>query len=139
MHPYLCFSRQSADPITVRATQPCGAWGSLFNKNFGFIIAGEFSNAVTDCGTYVNGVGQGVRYEGTYTLDGSHPNLCNCDTDWLDYENWDSATKKAYLTFAKSSMDTLQVHFPFPLHMTDDSEEPPWKIGNSTAGSTRCR
>ncbi|KAJ7751165.1 glycoside hydrolase superfamily [Mycena olivaceomarginata] len=95
MHLYLCFSRQSADPITVRATQPCCAWGSLFNNtmsNFGFIVAGEFSNAVTDCGTYVNGVGQGARYEGTYTLDGSHPN----------------STKKAYLTFAKGSMDMLQ-------------------------------
>ncbi|KAJ7837018.1 glycoside hydrolase family 5 protein [Mycena olivaceomarginata] len=126
MHPYLCFSGQSADPITARATQPCGAWGSLFNNtmsNFGFIVAGEFSNAVTDCGTYVNGVGQGTRYEGTYTLDGSHPNLGNCDTDWLDYENWDSATKKAYLTFAKSSMDALQNWFFWT-----------WKIGNSTAG-----
>jgi hypothetical protein len=144
MHPYLCFSGQSADPITARATQPCGAWGSLFNNtmsNFGFIVAGEFSNAVTDCGTYVNGVGQGTRYEGTYTLDGSHPNLGNCDTDWLDYENWDSATKKAYLTFAKSSMDALQVRFPFPFistmilrNRTQNWFFWTWKIGNSTAG-----
>ncbi|KAF7360227.1 Glycoside hydrolase [Mycena venus] len=107
-------------------TNPCDQWGALFNntmRDFGFIVAGEFSNAVVDCGLYVNGVNLGTRYEGTYTLDGQHPNLGNCTTDWLDYENWDDTTKAAYKTLAKSSMDALQNWFFWT-----------WKIGNSTAG-----
>jgi glucan 1,3-beta-glucosidase len=44
--------------------------GGLVNTSmseFGFTIVGEFSNAVTDCGLFLNGVGMGSRYEGTYT------------------------------------------------------------------------
>ncbi|KAJ7238808.1 glycoside hydrolase superfamily [Mycena haematopus] len=127
MHPYLCFQTQDPDPITKRTGDPCGAWGGLFNTtmvDFGFIVAGEWSNAVTDCGLYVNGVGQGVRYEGTFTGDGNtYPVLGNCETDWLDYQNWNATTKAAYMTFAQSSMDALQNWFFWT-----------WKIGNSTAG-----
>ncbi|KAF7338687.1 Glycoside hydrolase [Mycena venus] len=126
MHPYLCFQGQSADPITQRKDQPCDAWGAEFNNtmtSFGFVVAGEFSNAVVDCGLYVNGVGLGTRFEGTYHLDGDHPNLGDCATDWLDWEHWNDTTKAAYKTFAKSSMDALQNWFFWT-----------WKIGNSTAG-----
>ncbi|KAJ7184284.1 exo-beta-1,3-glucanase [Mycena filopes] len=119
-HPYLCFGGQSTAPINTYSAQPCNQWGDSFNStmaNFGFIVAGEFSNAVTDCGLY------GVRYEGTYTDGGSWPKLGNCATDWLDYQNWDAPTKKAYNTFAKASMDALQNWFFWT-----------WKVGNSTAG-----
>ncbi|KAJ7771675.1 glycoside hydrolase family 5 protein [Mycena metata] len=125
-HPYLCFQGQSTNPISSYLTTPCDVWGGSFNNtmgNFGFIVAGEFSNAVTDCGLYVNGVNQGVRYEGTYISDGPWPTLGNCTTDWLDYQNWSPATKKSYITFAKASMDALQNWFFWT-----------WKVGNSTAG-----
>lgn len=122
-HPYLCFSNQKTDPITTYGDTPCNAWGGNINStmaNFGFIVAGEFSNAVTDCGLYVNGVGQGVRYEGSYTSGGPWPSLGNCTTDWLDYPNWDTPTKDAYKTFAKASMDALQVCCPSLLFLTAD-------------------
>ncbi|KAJ7491298.1 exo-beta-1,3-glucanase [Mycena latifolia] len=130
LHPYLCFSTQSTSPITTYTDTPCNSWGGQFNAtmaNFGFVVAGEFSNAVTDCGLYVNGVGQGVRYEGTYTSGGPWPDLGNCDTDWLDYPNWDNATKTAYKTFAMASMDALQNWFFWT-----------WKVGNSTAGKVEA-
>ncbi|KAJ7461029.1 glycoside hydrolase family 5 protein [Mycena galericulata] len=125
-HPYLCFSDQSTAPISSYATSPCNSWGSEINStmsDFGFIVAGEFSNAVTDCGLYVNGVGQGVRYEGTYDQGGPWPDLGNCTTDWLEYQNWSAATKNSYKTFAMASMDALQNWFFWT-----------WKVGNSTAG-----
>ncbi|KAJ7197147.1 exo-beta-1,3-glucanase [Mycena pura] len=125
-HPYLCFSGQSTKPITSYGTTPCDTWGGQINStmsNFGFIVAGEFSNAVTDCGLYVNGVGQGIRYEGSYISGGPWPDLGNCDTDWTNWEQWSNGTKQAYMTFAKASMDALQNWFFWT-----------WKIGNSTAG-----
>nr|GAT59625.1 glycoside hydrolase [Mycena chlorophos] len=124
-HPYLCFT-QSAAPITTYSTTPCSAWGGEINSTmgaFGLIVAGEFSNAVTDCGLYVNGVGQGVRYEGTYDSGGPWPVIGNCTTDWLNYQEWSSGTKAAYLAFAEASMDALGNWFFWT-----------WKIGNSTAG-----
>ncbi|KAF8205271.1 glycoside hydrolase superfamily [Mycena galopus ATCC 62051] len=127
MHPYLCFTSQTNAPIDSQTATPCTSWGGLFNTtmaDFGFIVAGEWSNAITDCGLYVNGVGQGTRYEGTFPgSPGQWPVMGNCTTDVLDYQSWNATTKAAYMTFAQSSMDALQNWFFWT-----------WKIGNSTAG-----
>ncbi|KAJ7261309.1 glycoside hydrolase superfamily [Mycena haematopus] len=108
MHPYLCFQGQSADPIAARTAQPCQSWGQLFNDtmaDFGFIVAGEWRHALRG------------------TFPGGFPSLGNCTTDWLNWQEWDAATKASYMTFAQSSMDALQNWFFWT-----------WKIGNSSAG-----
>jgi len=74
---------------------------------FGLTGAGEFSNAVTDCGLWVNGVGLGTRYEGTYT-PGTWPVVGNCST-WTDWQKWNSTMKASIQQFALASMDALQV------------------------------
>ena len=109
-HPYLCFNGQSSASMSTYAQTPCTTWGGLVNTSmgaFGYTIAGEFSNAVTDCGLFLNGVDLGSRYEGTYTT-GVWPPIGNCST-WTDYENYDNATKAAILQFTLASMDALQV------------------------------
>jgi len=72
---------------------------------FGLTAAGEFSNAVNDCALYLNGVGIGSRFDGTY---GGTARIGSC-TPWNDYENYDAATKSSIRQFALSSMDGLQV------------------------------
>ncbi|KDR81484.1 hypothetical protein GALMADRAFT_239455 [Galerina marginata CBS 339.88] len=124
-HPYLCFNGQSAAPISTYATTPCSTWGGLVNTSsgaFGLTNAGEFSNAVTDCGLFLNGVGLGTRYEGTYP--GVWPKMGSC-TPWTDWQNYDSATKQAIRQFALASMDALQDYFFWT-----------WKIGNSSVSGT---
>ena len=109
-HPYLCFDTQSSAAMSTYARTPCTTWGGLVNTSmgaFGLSTAGEFSNAVTDCGLFLNGVGLGTRYEGTYT-PGVWPVVGNCSV-WTDYQNYSNATKAAILQFALSSMDALQV------------------------------
>jgi glucan 1,3-beta-glucosidase len=121
-HPYLCFNGQSSASMSTYAKTPCTSWGGLVNTSmstFGFTIAGEFSNAVTDCGLFLNGVGLGSRYEGTYTA-GVWPPIGNCST-WTDYENYDDATKADILQFALASMDALQVAFhPMYFYLPSD-------------------
>ncbi|KAI5122037.1 hypothetical protein M0805_006022 [Coniferiporia weirii] len=120
-HPYLCFSTQSPNPLSSFVDTPCTAWASNMNNSmsaFGLSAAGEFSNAVNDCGLYVNGVNLGTRYEGTYT--GNWPVIGSCD-DWLDFENWNDTVKQDYKSLALSSMDALQNYFFWT-----------WKIGNSS-------
>ncbi|EDR10975.1 glycoside hydrolase family 5 protein, partial [Laccaria bicolor S238N-H82] len=124
-HPYLCFNDQSSSPMSSYATTPCTSWGSLVNNsmsNFGLTTAGEWSNAVTDCGLYLNGVNLGTRYEGTY--QGSTSRVGSC-TPWTDWQNWDSTMKTAINTFALASMDALQDYFFWT-----------WKIGNSSVSGT---
>lgn len=74
---------------------------------FGLTTAGEWSNAVTDCGLYLNNVGAGTRYEGTY-IDKSFSRIGSC-TPWIDYQNWDDTLKSNIRLFALSTMDALQV------------------------------
>jgi len=68
LHTYVCFGPQSDQTIAEQVQKPCAAWGAMMNTSmgaFGLTAAGEFSNAVTDCGKWVNGVGLGARYDGT--------------------------------------------------------------------------
>ncbi|KAG6886031.1 hypothetical protein C0993_005215 [Termitomyces sp. T159_Od127] len=102
---------------------PCTTWGGLVNTssaNFGLTTAGEFSNAVTDCGLWLNGVNLGTRYEGTYSGFSNRVGSCS---DWTNWQNWDAPTKSAIKNFAMASMDALQVKDYF--FWT-------WKIGNSS-------
>ncbi|KIJ69590.1 glycoside hydrolase family 5 protein [Hydnomerulius pinastri MD-312] len=120
-HPYICFGGQSDSPMSSYAQTPCTTWASTLNTSmgaFGLSAAGEFSNAVTDCGLWVNGVGLGTRYEGTYP--GTWPVIGNC-TPWTDWQNWDATMKTGILNFAMASMDALQNWFFWT-----------WKIGNSS-------
>ena len=122
-HPYICFGTQSASPMSSYATRPCNDWGETMNStmtNFGMTSAGEFSNAVTDCGLWLTDVNEGTRYEGTYTRDGPWPRVGSC-TQWTDWQNWDQQMKNDVKTFAMASMDALQNWFFWT-----------WKIGNST-------
>jgi aryl-phospho-beta-D-glucosidase BglC (GH1 family) len=123
-HPYLCFDGQSSAPMSSYAQTPCTTWGGMMNTSmsaFGFTTAGEFSNAVTDCGLFVNGVGVGTRYEGTYT-PGTWPVVGSC-TPWTDWQSWNSTMKSDIEQFALASMDALQNWFFWT-----------WKIGNSSSG-----
>lgn len=98
--------------MSTYAQTPCTSWGAPVNTSmgaFGFTIAGEFSNAITDCGLFLNGVGLGSRYEGTYT-SGVWPRVGSCST-LIDYENYSDATKADILQFTLASMDALQVGF----------------------------
>lgn len=110
-HPYLAFNDQPTQGMEAFVNEPCGAWGSLVNQSsraFGLTNAGEWSNAVTDCGLWLNGVNLGIRYEGTFNDGGSWPSRGSCDV-WTDYQNYTPETKAAILQFSLSTMDALQV------------------------------
>ncbi|KAG8826365.1 hypothetical protein FRC18_010071 [Serendipita sp. 400] len=120
-HPYLAFGAMTADPVESFVTVPCTTWGNLFSNSlntFGMTTAGEWSHAINDCGLYLNAVGRGTRYEGTFE---STVAIGSCDT-WNDYASWTQATKDALKQFSMSSMDALQNWFFWT-----------WRIGESSA------
>ncbi|KAL5512513.1 hypothetical protein ACEPAG_3166 [Sanghuangporus baumii] len=114
VHPYFAFNGQpNTDPIDEWISRPCSAWGAMVNTSqstFGVTIAGEFSNAINDCGLYLNGVTNTHSYGGDCSV-------------WEDASRWDDATREGLRTFALASFDALQNWFFWT-----------WKIGNSTAG-----
>ena len=123
LHPYLSFGPQSSAAMSTYAHTPCTRWAKLMNDSmtqFGMSGAGEFSNAVNDCGLWINDVNVGTRYEGTYTVGGPWPRQGSC-TQWTDWQNWDQEMKDSVKAFALASMDALQNWFFWT-----------WRIGNST-------
>jgi glucan 1,3-beta-glucosidase len=108
-HPYIAFGGQSSADMDTYADRPCQMWGKGFNQslaNFGLIGAGEWSNAVTDCGLFLNGVNLGTRYEGTY--EGDFPRQGDC-AEWTDWTKYSDSMKAALKDFNMASMDALQV------------------------------
>ncbi|CAE6415024.1 unnamed protein product [Rhizoctonia solani] len=138
-HTYLAFGGVGNDPLNEQVLKPCQAWASNVNnsmKNFGFIAAGEWSNAMNDCGLNVNGVDLGTRYEGTYIgFAGRGLGAGACD-QWTDYQKWDATTRAAVREFNMASMDALQNWFFWTWHignssLTNKIEAPFWsyKLG----------
>jgi glucan 1,3-beta-glucosidase len=146
LHNYLCFTTQSSSPMSARVTEPCSDWGSLMNTSmtaFGVTSAGEFSCAINDCGFYVNGVGLGTRYEGTYPGYTTAVGNCSSSDEW---ENWDDALKNSTKQFAMASMDSFGVS-SFSLtrnkkkHVANPSQHWffwSWKIGPRSDGLIRA-
>ncbi|KAI0934247.1 hypothetical protein AcV5_006153 [Taiwanofungus camphoratus] len=123
IHQYVCFEGQSSQTYSERLTVPCDTWGAPQNASmsaFGLSVAGEFSNALNDCGLWVNGVGDGTRYEGTYQSGGPWPRVGSC-TQWTDWQSWNATFKADINNWALASMSALQNYFFWT-----------WKIGNSS-------
>jgi len=121
-HPYLAFNGVGNDPMAQQVLKPCLAWASNMNNSMnsgmGFTAAGEWSNAINDCGLNVNGVGLGTRYEGTFPgFSGQGSGDCS---EWTNYKSWDNATREGIKQFNLASMDALQNWFFWT-----------WKIGES--------
>ncbi|EAL19968.1 hypothetical protein CNBF2950 [Cryptococcus deneoformans B-3501A] len=114
-HPYLAFpTTQIADNHTVQAHTACG-WGGGTNDTstgYGIVIGGEWSNAINDCGYWLDGVDSTPQFEVTGT--GS----CAALDEWFNYSD---ETKQGIMGYTLANMDALQNYFFWT-----------WKIGNST-------
>ncbi|KAG8832589.1 hypothetical protein FRC17_001049 [Serendipita sp. 399] len=125
LHPYLVFDDgpASADPPSAFPAKAC-AWASevaASMTNFGLTAAGEWSVAINDCGLFVNEVGKGTRYEGTYK---SNVTIGSCEP-WNDWASWDDTIKESLRQLSLASMDALQNWFFWT-----------WKIGESVQTGT---
>ncbi|KAF8322657.1 glycoside hydrolase [Clavulina sp. PMI_390] len=121
-HPYLCFANQVLSPLSEQLARPCQAWGASFNQSqnaFGVTVAGEWALSFNDCGLWLNGIGLGSRWEGTFPgYSGPVGGSCANYTDWPDFT---AAYKNNLLTYALNTMDALPHWFFWT-----------WKIGNSS-------
>ncbi|KAF9260276.1 glycoside hydrolase [Marasmius fiardii PR-910] len=119
-HPYMAFGDQSRTGWELRIPAVC-QWGKEFNSStdaFGHNNAGEWSFGINDCGLFLNGVEDGIRYEGTY--QGSESKRVGSCDEWTDWERYNATTKAELRKFAMASIDALQNYFFWT-----------WKIGPS--------
>jgi len=112
-HPYRAFGVPRSGSMASQVRAPCDEWASSTNQStnaFGLTHAGEFSNAATDCALFLNGVDEGIRYEGTHSTTDPSTRVGSCQP-WRDYQNWDAAMKQNVMEYAMASMDALRVRF----------------------------
>ncbi|OCF39284.1 glucan 1,3-beta-glucosidase [Kwoniella heveanensis CBS 569] len=121
-HNYMVFQDQPTGDLDELKVKPCQYWAASTNTSFqqwGPTNTGEWSAAWNDCGQWVNNVGSGSRYDGSYN---GYANKVTGSCDyWNDYRQWNQSTIDALNHFVKGSMDSFQDYFFWT-----------WKIGNST-------
>ncbi|KAK4689910.1 glucan 1,3-beta-glucosidase, partial [Tremellales sp. Uapishka_1] len=111
-HPYLAFGTQNTNPWPVQITSVC-EWGGGTNdtqSSFGLVMGGEWSNAINDCGLWLNGVGSTPGFE----------SIASC-TPYDEWFNWNDTMKAYVMEYSEATMDSLQNWFFWT-----------WRIGNST-------
>ncbi|KAI8443758.1 glucan 1,3-beta-glucosidase [Phakopsora pachyrhizi] len=117
-HTYFAFDKQSNDSLGYNSFKPCAYWAKSFNQTnteFGFNFAGEYSLAINDCGLWLNNIGVGSRYDGTYP-NSTAPDLKNfpavgtCDF-WKNYLAWGPDVKESIADLAFSAQDAMQNSF----------------------------
>ncbi|GAA5938971.1 hypothetical protein JCM3775_002637, partial [Rhodotorula graminis] len=129
-HRYLCFDTQNEWGLQYQASLPCQYWSTNMNvstNTFGLTMGGEWSLAINDCGKWLNNVGNGERYEGTYYIPGNttapsdlFPRVGDC-APWRDYRTWNQTTRDGLRLVAETHMDALRHWFFWT-----------WKTGYST-------
>jgi hypothetical protein len=108
-HPYFAFDGLGSEDVVPYIIKPCTSWKDLINgtqQSFGVTVAGEFSLGFNDCGLML------------HTTADLHTTK-NC-TPWDLWEDYTPTQKANLMSFAMSSMDSLQHWFFWT-----------WKIGPS--------
>ncbi|KXN71889.1 glycoside hydrolase family 5 protein [Conidiobolus coronatus NRRL 28638] len=112
-HNYLIFDKDLVRlPLADQVSFPCKSWKPDFiesDSKFGWTMCGEFSVATNDCGYWLNGVGLGARYEGTYQLEPGPAACptCTCKNDG-DYKSFSTDKKNLLLRFMELQMDAFE-------------------------------
>jgi len=122
-HPYFAFTGNSNPDTVDTGTGPgaggvwparaCERYSNMMNQSrsaFGITVAGEFSNAVSDCALFLRGVSGFQDFAG------------DC-SPWTDSSTWSDSIKEGLLAFASAQMDGLGDYFFWT-----------WKIGDSERG-----
>lgn len=119
-HRYLCFAAPNNWGLGYQASLPCSYWAGPLNSStnaFGVTLGAEWSLAINDCGKWLNNVGNGNRYDGTYYIPGQpaikpeFDAVGSCDP-WNDWKSWNQTTKDGLRMVAEAHMDALK-HFFF--------------------------
>ncbi|CCF57582.1 hypothetical protein KAFR_0C05910 [Kazachstania africana CBS 2517] len=86
-------------------------YGESINEQLGYhpAVVGEWSGALTDCATWLNGVGVGARYDGSYyntTLYTTNDSPVGNCTSQMPIEEWTSEYREQVRQFVEAQLAT---------------------------------
>ncbi|KAG2414324.1 hypothetical protein HFD88_003515 [Aspergillus terreus] len=122
-HQYTIFNTaQIVMKHTEKIKLVCNDWHSMIQQinttsaGWGPTICGEWSQADTDCTKYLNNVGRGTRWEGTFSLTDSTAYCptaksgpsCSCSSANADPSQYSDQYKKFLKTYAEAQMSAFE-------------------------------
>lgn len=99
-HQYQVFSPgEVSRSIDEHVSVACGI-GSSMQSEYHWRVTGEWSGALTDCAKWLNGVGRGARYDGSYNNNGQTSywvGSCDCRQDITTWSDQAKADTRKYI------------------------------------------
>jgi len=80
-----------------------GSWAGSDKWNF----IGEWSAAITDCATWLNGYGIGARYDGSYNINGGSRFVDTC-ADKNDIRSWNQTRRDDIRGYIEAQLETFE-------------------------------
>ncbi|CCF55912.1 hypothetical protein KAFR_0A04770 [Kazachstania africana CBS 2517] len=108
-HHYQVFSTGELATTMDEKIQTACQWGTGVLSEAHWTVAGEFSAALTDCTKWLNGVGIGARYDGSY-VKGSDTSYYqgSCDNN-EDITSWSDERKQNTRRFIEAQLDAFEM------------------------------
>ncbi|KAK9367058.1 glycoside hydrolase superfamily [Lipomyces kononenkoae] len=106
-HAYQVFSPgEVARDQAAHLAQTCVEGQNILATSL-WTVVGEWSAALTDCTQWLNGVGRGARYDGTYSLNGGSSYVGSCRRRW-DFSSWTAQEKANSRQYVEAQMDAYE-------------------------------
>lgn len=97
-------SRSMDDHISVACQQ---GWDSVFEGHWNLV--GEWSAALTDCAKWLNGVGVGYRYDGSFNKNGDTSYYIGSCEGSQDITTWSEDKKNNYRKYIEAQLDAYEM------------------------------
>lgn len=108
-HHYQVFSSdQLATDFNSKIQIAC-QWGTGVLSEAHWTVAGEFSAALTDCAKWLNGVGIGARYDGSYTKGSDTSYYIGSCSGIDDITTWSDERKEQTRRFVEAQLDAFEM------------------------------
>ncbi|KAK6454506.1 glycoside hydrolase superfamily [Scheffersomyces xylosifermentans] len=121
-HLYEIFSHSELARSVDQHISSIESQGRILSKETHPSIVGEFSGALTDCTRYINGVGRGARYDGTYISDWEIGSCAN----HTNFQSWSNQKREETKKFLQAEFYTFEENsngWIFWCYKTEDSIE----------------
>lgn len=107
-HHYQVFSTGELQRDMGQHIQVACEWGSGILTESHWTVAGEWSAALTDCTKWLNGVGIGARYDGSFWKNGVSSSFIGSCANNEDIYSWSEERKENTRKYIEAQLDAFE-------------------------------
>lgn len=132
-HQYQIFSNAEVSrSLQDHVNYACNNVKNFITDTDKWTVVGEWSAALTDCTQWLNGLGEGARYDGTF-YNGQDPQVVygTCTGKYQgDVNNFSDADKKATRQYVEAQLDAYESHSGWIYWTWKAENAPEWAMNN---------